>query len=61
MDREYRHTTYTNRINFSQNKLNAYSYFEKRCRKKRTQVHAATPKGSMGKSSELLHVMDTNV
>ena len=37
-----------------------YSYFEKSCRQKSTQVHAARPKGSMCRCIELLHVLNTN-
>ena len=31
---------------------------EKGCRKKSTKVHATRPKGSMGRSIELLHVLN---
>ena len=37
-----------------------YSYFEKRRRKKITKVHETRPKGSMGSSIEVLHVLNTN-
>ena len=39
----------------------SYSYFEKGClKKKSTKVHATRPKGSMGRSIELLKVLNTN-
>ena len=40
--------------------LLAYSYFEKRCRKKSTKLHKPISKGSMGRRIELLHVLNTN-